>query len=48
MVDQRLYERIVYGSGDDAVLSELFGLEVAVIAGTDGERGAATSSSSGC
>jgi hypothetical protein len=27
VVDQGLYERVVYGSGDDAVLSELFGLE---------------------
>jgi hypothetical protein len=27
VVSQDLYERIVYGSGDDAVLSELFGLE---------------------
>ncbi|KOX26509.1 ATPase AAA [Saccharothrix sp. NRRL B-16348] len=27
VVDQGLYERIVYGSGDDAVLSELFGLD---------------------
>ena len=27
VVDQDLYERIVFGSGDDAVLSELFGLD---------------------
>lgn len=27
VIDQKLYERIVYGSGDDAVLSELFGVE---------------------
>jgi hypothetical protein len=27
VVDQGLYERIVYGSGDDAILSELFGLD---------------------
>ncbi|MEO6082611.1 MAG: AAA family ATPase [Umezawaea sp.] len=27
VVDEDLYERVVYGSGDDAVLSELFGLE---------------------
>ncbi|MCC8244598.1 AAA family ATPase [Saccharothrix luteola] len=27
VVDQDLHERIVYGSGDDAVLSELFGLD---------------------
>ena len=27
VVDEDLYRRIVYGSGDDAVLSELFGLE---------------------
>jgi predicted ATPase len=27
VVDNDLYERVVYGSGDDAVLSELFGLE---------------------
>jgi hypothetical protein len=27
VVDQDLYDRVVYGSGDDAVLSELFGLE---------------------
>ncbi|MFD0204563.1 MULTISPECIES: AAA family ATPase [Saccharothrix] len=27
VVDRELYERIVYGSGDDAVLSELFGLD---------------------
>ncbi|MET1071386.1 MAG: AAA family ATPase [Umezawaea sp.] len=27
VVDQDLYERIVYGSGDDAILSELFGLD---------------------
>jgi hypothetical protein len=27
VVDQNLYERIVFGSGDDAVLSELFGLD---------------------
>ena len=27
VVDQELYQRIVYGSGDDAILSDLFGLE---------------------
>ncbi|XVU21585.1 AAA family ATPase [Actinoplanes sp. CA-054009] len=27
VVEQELYERIVYGSGDDAVMSELFGLD---------------------
>ncbi|MEC4017800.1 AAA family ATPase [Streptomyces sp. H27-D2] len=27
VVDEKLYQRIVYGSGDDAVLSALFGLE---------------------
>ncbi|MDI1459868.1 AAA family ATPase [Catellatospora sp. KI3] len=27
VVDQDLYERIVYGTGDDAVMSELFGLD---------------------
>lgn len=27
IVDQELYQRVVYGSGDDAVLSELFGVE---------------------
>ncbi|KAA0935788.1 AAA family ATPase [Streptomyces apricus] len=27
VVDEALYRRVVYGSGDDAVLSELFGLE---------------------
>lgn len=27
IVDQDLYERIVYGSGDDAVMSEMFGLD---------------------
>ncbi|MFG3001811.1 ATP-binding protein [Streptomyces sp. NPDC048340] len=27
MVEEDLYRRIVYGSGEDAVLSELFGLE---------------------
>ncbi|MEU8240086.1 AAA family ATPase [Actinoplanes missouriensis] len=27
VVDQDLYERIVYGNGDDAVLSDLFGLD---------------------
>jgi hypothetical protein len=27
VVDRDLYDRVVYGSGDDAVLSELFGLE---------------------
>ncbi len=27
VVDQDLYRRVVYGSGDDAILSELFGLE---------------------
>ncbi|MFI9616721.1 AAA family ATPase [Streptomyces sp. NPDC052023] len=27
VVDEDLYRRVVYGSGDDAVLSELFGLE---------------------
>jgi predicted ATP-binding protein involved in virulence len=27
LVGQDLYERVVYGSGDDAVLTELFGLE---------------------
>jgi hypothetical protein len=27
VVDQDLYERIIYGSGDDAVLSDLFGLD---------------------
>jgi hypothetical protein len=29
VVDQDLYERVVYGSGDDAVLTELFGLDSA-------------------
>jgi len=28
VVRQDLYDRVVYGSGDDAVLSELFGLEI--------------------
>jgi hypothetical protein len=27
VVDQDLYQRIVYGSGDDAILTELFGIE---------------------
>jgi hypothetical protein len=27
LVDPALYQRVIYGSGDDAVLSELFGLE---------------------
>ncbi|WP_406008813.1 ATP-binding protein [Streptomyces sp. NBC_00637] len=27
VIDQDLYDRVVYGSGDDAVLSELFGLD---------------------
>jgi hypothetical protein len=27
VVDQDLYERIVYGSGDDAILTELFGID---------------------
>jgi len=27
IVDQDLYQRVVYGSGDDAILSELFGVE---------------------
>jgi hypothetical protein len=27
IVDQDLYQRVVYGSGDDAILSELFGIE---------------------
>src|SRR5690606_25768488 len=27
VVDDALYRRVVYGSGEDAVLSELFGLE---------------------
>lgn len=27
VVDRHLYERVVYGSGDDAILSDLFGLE---------------------
>jgi hypothetical protein len=27
VVDEDLYHRVVYGSGDDAALSELFGLE---------------------
>ncbi|MBV1849047.1 ATP-binding protein [Catellatospora sp. NEAU-YM18] len=27
VVDQDLYERVVYGTGDDAVMSELFGLD---------------------
>jgi hypothetical protein len=27
VVDQDLYQRIVYGSGDDAILTELFGVE---------------------
>jgi hypothetical protein len=27
VVDQDFYDRVAYGSGDDAVLSELFGLE---------------------
>jgi hypothetical protein len=26
VIDQDLYERVVYGSGDDAVLTELFGM----------------------
>lgn len=26
-MDEDLYERVVYGSGDDAILSDLFGLE---------------------
>ena len=26
-MDQDLYQRVVYGSGDDAILSDLFGLE---------------------
>jgi hypothetical protein len=26
-VDQDLYQRVVYGSGDDAILTELFGVE---------------------
>ncbi|MEU9341632.1 AAA family ATPase [Streptomyces sp. NPDC048278] len=27
VIDQELYDRVVYGSGDDAVLSDLFGLD---------------------
>jgi len=27
VVDQGLYQRIIYGSGDDAILTELFGVE---------------------
>ncbi|MFC7592486.1 AAA family ATPase [Nonomuraea antimicrobica] len=27
IVDQELYERVVYGSGDDAILTELFGVD---------------------
>jgi hypothetical protein len=27
VVDQDLYQRVIYGSGDDAILTELFGLE---------------------
>ena len=27
VIDQDLYDRVIYGSGDDAVLSELFGVE---------------------
>jgi hypothetical protein len=27
VVDEELYHRVVYGSGDDAVLTELFGLD---------------------
>jgi hypothetical protein len=27
VVDQDLYQRVIYGSGDDAILTELFGVE---------------------
>jgi hypothetical protein len=42
VVDQDLYDRIVYGSGDDAVLSELFGLDSPYSEQAEELRGAAT------
>lgn len=39
VVDEALYRRIVYGSGDDAVLSELFGLETPYSNEAERQRG---------
>ncbi|MEU0339977.1 AAA family ATPase [Streptomyces bobili] len=39
VIDQDLYDRVVYGSGDDAVLSDLFGLAMAVTVAELGGRG---------
>jgi energy-coupling factor transporter ATP-binding protein EcfA2 len=36
VVDQELYQRVIYGSGDDAILTELFGVETPY--STEGER----------
>ncbi|MFF0294981.1 AAA family ATPase [Kitasatospora sp. NPDC004614] len=38
VVDDDLYHRVVYGSGDDAVLSELFGLETPYSNRAEGQR----------
>ena len=39
VVDEALYRRVVYGSGDDAVLSELFGLETPYSNEAERQRG---------
>lgn len=39
VVDEALYRRVVYGSGDDAVLSELFGLETPYSNEAEKQRG---------
>lgn len=39
VIAQDLYERVVYGSGDDAVLSELFGIETPYSASAERLRG---------
>ncbi|MFI1487649.1 AAA family ATPase [Streptomyces sp. NPDC020747] len=39
VVDEALYRRVVYGSGDDAVLSELFGLETPYSNKAEKQRG---------
>ncbi|MEU0117420.1 AAA family ATPase [Streptomyces bobili] len=39
VIDQDLYDRVVYGSGDDAVLSDLFGLAMAVTVAELGSAG---------
>lgn len=39
VIDEALYRRVVYGSGDDAVLSELFGLETPYSNEAERQRG---------